>query len=124
MAFGIGSSLVFYALRENINLYYTPSELHAVKVSSNQLIRIGGVVANNSMHYVSNSTEIQFSVSDAHHIIPVQYNGMLPTLFHVGQTIIVQGYLQKNGLFRANQVVVKQSEEYPAASLCDIAPPT
>ncbi len=115
MAFGISSSLVLYALRENISLYYTPSELEGMKVSKNQLIRIGGVVVKNSVQSVSNSTEVQFSVSDAHHTIQVQYNGVLPTLFRVGQTIVAQGYLQKDNLFRANQVLAKHGEDYHAA---------
>jgi len=115
MAFGISSSLVLYALRENISLYYTPSELDSMTMHKNQLIRIGGVVVKNSVRYISNSTEVQFSVGDAHHTIQVHYNGVLPTLFRVGQTIVAQGYLQKDGIFRANQVLAKHGEEYHAA---------
>lgn len=115
MAFGISSSMVLYALRENISLYYTPSELDNQSISKSKLIRIGGVVVENSVHYLSNSTEVQFSLSDTHRTIQVHYNGILPALFRVGQTIVAQGYLQKDGLFRANQVLAKHGEDYHAA---------
>src|SRR5437879_6515513 len=98
MAAGMSASLVLYALRQNISLYYTPSQLMQDKVASHRLIRIGGTVVENSVHYFSDSTTVQFSVSDAQRAIEVNYNGILPALFRVGQTVVVQGYLKKDGV--------------------------
>lgn len=111
MSFGISSRLVRHALRDIAGLYYTPSELHGTKVNKNQLIRVGGVVVENSLHCDSSATEVQFLISDTHHTIKVHFHGVLPALFDVGQPIEAQGYLQKDGVFRANQVVAKQVED-------------
>lgn len=110
MAFGIGSSLVFRASCEKGGLYYTPSELIGLKINKNRLIHIGGMVIKNAVRDDVNSDVVRFSVRDAQHSIQVHYCGILPALFSAGQLIIAQGYLQKEGLFRANQVLIKQSE--------------
>lgn len=111
MASGMSATIALYALRQNISLYYTPSQLMHVTHTNNKLIRIGGIVVKNSVHYFSNSTQVQFAVSDSHHSIKVDYNGILPALFRVGQTVVVQGYL-KQGQFFADQVLAKHGANY------------
>lgn len=112
MGVGMSASLVLYALRQNISLYYTPSQIMRATITNHQLIRIGGKVVANSVHYFSDSTKVEFSISDPHHAIEVNYNGILPALFRVGQTVVVQGYLQADGLFRADQVLAKHGANY------------
>ncbi len=115
IATSISITLVLYALRQNISLYYTPSQLRRDKsrlYEKNELIRIGGRVVKNSVLYFSKSTHVEFKISDSHNTIEVNYNGILPALFRVGQTVVVQGYLQRNGLFRADQVLAKHGANY------------
>jgi len=114
IAIGVSVSLVLYALRQNISLYYTPSQLIQAKLSKHEMIRIGGRVDANSVHYFSHSTKVVFEVADSQHSLEVHYNGILPALFRVGQTVVVQGYLQSNGLFRADQVLAKHGANYHA----------
>lgn len=109
---GIAFTLVLYALRQNISLYFTPTQLSQQKIAAQQLIRIGGFVAKNSVHYFSHSTRVSFSVTDHHDQITVDYNGLLPSLFRVGQGVVVQGYLQKDGVFDADQVLAKHGANY------------
>ena len=108
----ISFALVLYALRQNISLYFTPTQLSQQKISAQQLIRIGGFVAKNSVHYFSNITRVKFVVTDYHNKITVVYNGLLPSLFRVGQGVVVQGYLQKDGVFDADQVLAKHDANY------------
>lgn len=108
-------SLALYALRQNISLYYTPTQLTQEKLSSHALIRIGGIVAKNSVKFPSNSTRVTFGVTDSSHTIWVNYTGILPVLFRAGQGVVVQGYLQSNGTFLADQVLAKHGSNYHAA---------
>lgn len=111
---GMSISLALYALRQNISLYYTPTQLSQLTLSSGALIRIGGVVADHSVHYFGKSHYVEFSVADQHQAITVTYNGLLPALFRVGQGVVVQGYLQSNGIFLADQVLAKHGSNYHA----------
>ena len=45
----IVSGLILYALRQNISLFYTPSQLTATPVSPGQVIRLGGMVVRGSV---------------------------------------------------------------------------
>ena len=114
IAVGVSVSLILYALRQNISLYYTPSQLTHKKIPYHQIIRIGGIVVIHSVHEQLHSTAVQFSVSDLHHSITVQYHGILPDLFRVGQMVVVQGWMKKNGLFVADQVLAKHGGNYHA----------
>lgn len=112
IASSISITLILYTLRQNISLYYTPSQLQHATLTKNELIRIGGRVVKNSVLYFSKSTDVEFKISDSHKTIQVNYNGILPALFRVGQTVVVQGYLQHNGLFKADQVLAKHGANY------------
>ncbi len=113
IATAISVGLILYALRQNISLYYTPTQLSQQKIISTQLIRIGGFVAKNSVHYFPHSTRVTFVVTDHHNKMTVNYQGLLPALFRVGQGVVVQGYL-KNNLFWADQVLAKHGANYHA----------
>lgn len=114
IAVAISATFILYALRQNISLYYTPSQLQQTKLSKHEIIRVGGRVVVNSVHYFSHSTKVDFAISDSKNNLNVDYNGILPALFRVGQTVVVQGYLQSNGLFRADQVLAKHGANYHA----------
>lgn len=117
IATSISITLILYALRQNISLYYTPSQLQNVVLTQRELIRIGGRVVKHSIHYLSKSTDVEFEIADPHNkTIEINYNGILPALFRVGQTVVVQGYLQRNGLFQADQVLAKHGANYHGAT--------
>lgn len=108
----VSVSLLLYALRQNIDLYYTPTQLLAQPLRAEKEIRVGGVVVKNSIHQIANSLKVSFRVTDYHQAIDVYYEGLLPSLFHEGQGVIVQGFLSKRGIFRADQVLAKHDENY------------
>ena len=109
---GISLGMVLYALRNNISLYYTPSQLQHIKLSKQQVIRIGGLVAQHSVHWSSHSLKVNFALIDSHQKIWITYHGLLPSLFREGQGVVVQGYLEPNGVFHANQVLAKHDANY------------
>ena len=108
----IVEGLILYALKQNINLYFTPSQLFTNHPQSNSVIRLGGYVEKKSLHYAQNSLKVQFRVTDFKDNIIVEYEGILPDLFKEGQGVVVQGKLSEQGTFIANQVLAKHDENY------------
>lgn len=108
----ISAGLLLYALRQNIDLYYTPTQLLNRPPQAEKEVRLGGVVAKNSVHETTHSLKVVFNITDYHQTIVVYYTGLLPSLFHEGKGVIVQGFLNKHGLFQADQVLAKHDENY------------
>jgi len=107
----VGSSL--FALRQHIDLYYTPTQLLMQQPDAlNRDIRLGGLVVKHSVAHQSRSLWVSFSLADAHRAVKVEYDGILPSLFREGQGIIAKGYLSKQGVFIADQVLAKHDANY------------
>ncbi len=108
----IALGLVLYSLQQNINLYYTPSQLVADHVTPQSEVRIGGLVEKGSVQFAATGLLVSFILTDSHREIKVNYNGVLPTLFREGQGIVAQGKLNANGIFIADQVLAKHDSTY------------
>lgn len=111
---GIGSAvaLATVALKENINLFYNPSQIVAGEAPLNHTFRIGGVVAEGSVKRSSESLEILFDVTDTVKSVTVSYTGILPDLFRESQGIVAMGKLREDGVFVADEVLAKHDENY------------
>lgn len=102
--------LVLYALRQNINLFYTPSELTNKQQLYGQRIQLGGYVVKNSVKHDKNH-RVSFDVTDRQQSLHVTYQGMLPNLFREGQGVVITGTYQAQGL-KATQVLAKHDAKY------------
>lgn len=111
LSVSLALALALFALNQNINLFFTPSQVFAGDAPKNHLFRIGGIVKTGSVHH-ENGLNVEFILKDAHHQIPVAYDGILPALFREGQDIIVEGKLNNSNLFVASQVLAKHGETY------------
>ena len=109
--------LVLAALKKNVNLFFTPSEVIKAPIPTKRQIRVGGLVKKGSV-YKGNHLDTQFIVTDNQHEIYVSYQGILPTLFKEGQGIVVGGLLTDERILIANEVLAKHDENYmpPAMS--------
>ncbi len=110
LSIAVGFSL--FALRQNINLYYTPRDVLQGKVGAGHLFRLGGMVVKGSVHHLSNSLKTTFVLTDYHGKVMVSYNDILPSLFREGQGIVAQGRLNSKGVFVADQVLAKHNASY------------
>ena len=117
----IAVSLAIYALRQNINLYFTPSQVVQGAAIKNREFRMGGMVVKNSIHRISNSLQVSFILTDYQKQIQVTYNGILPALFREGQGIVVQGKINSQNVFIADQVLAKHDEKYMPPKIKSIA---
>lgn len=111
---GLGASIGFglYAMKQNINLFYTPKEIVENKAPEGVLIRLGGLVVEGSVKRNVDSLEVSFQLTDNAEIVTVSYDGILPDLFREGQGIVTMGRLEKGGVFVASEVLAKHDENY------------
>ena len=108
----IVTALVLYALRQNISLFYTPSQITTGDAPSNRSIRVGGMVVPGSITRSAHGLSVHFKITDYQHTIDVIYRGILPDLFREGQGIVAQGLLLDKQHFKATQVLAKHDEKY------------
>ena len=108
--------LALLSLNENINLFYSPSQVHAGEVPADAAIRIGGMVVKGSVDRNPDSLEVSFDLTDTAKVVTVVYNGILPDLFREGQGIVAAGKMQNNR-FVADQVLAKHDETYMAPEI-------
>ena len=104
--------LVISALSKNLNLFYSPTDLLNNNLSSDTLIRAGGMVREGSIKRSDDSLNIEFTVTDFENDLVINYSGILPDLFSEKAGVVVQGYLENEGTFRAVEVLAKHDENY------------
>jgi cytochrome c-type biogenesis protein CcmE len=109
---GVIVGLVLYALSQNINLFFSPSDMAQGKAPADQRIRAGGMVREGSLVRASDSLTVRFVITDFAEDVKVNYTGILPDLFREGQGIVAQGKLNDEGVFLADEVLAKHDEKY------------
>jgi cytochrome c-type biogenesis protein CcmE len=109
---GTAAGLVLYALKQNINLFYTPSQLANLKINTNQALRVGGYVKKQSVKYDATGKIVRFIIMDPTNQVEVIFGGVLPSLFREGQGVVVTGKLSDNQHQAASEVLAKHDEKY------------
>ncbi len=119
MMLGLGAALALalYALSQNINLFFTPSQIVKHQAPLGRLMRIGGLVKLGSVQYAKQGLTVKFIVTDTHNEVVVKYAGVLPDLFREGQGIVTLGQLNSDYQFIASQVLAKHDENYMPAEV-------
>lgn len=115
----VAVGLMLYALSQNIDLFYTPTEIvygknndPKTKPEVGQRIRVGGMVVEGSVKRDPTSLKVEFALNDIGPAIVVEYEGILPDLFREGQGIVAQGTLIEPAKLRATEVLAKHDENY------------
>ena len=104
--------LVVSALSENMNLFYSPSEILEADINENILIRAGGMVKQGSIEKSKDSLNVRFTVTDYQNELIINYEGILPDLFDENAGVVVRGNLKTDGSFKAIEVLAKHDENY------------
>lgn len=108
----LACGLVLYALRQNISLYYTPTQIKQGVAPTMHSIRVGGMVVKGSIQRAPKNLDVQFELTDYAQTVLVNYQGVLPDLFREGQAVIAQGHVQDDLSVQATQVLAKHDENY------------
>lgn len=109
---GVAVTLALSALQENINLFYTPTQIAAGEAPEGTRIRAGGLVENGSVSRSKDSLTVAFRVTDNNETVTIQYQGILPDLFREGQGIVALGRVNADGVLVADEVLAKHDENY------------
>ena len=102
--------LVVSALSENMNLFYSPTEIKNAKLDEVTLIRAGGMVKEDSIIKDTRTLNVTFTVTDYQNDLEINYEGILPDLFAENAGVVVRGNLKKDGTFKAIEVLAKHDE--------------
>jgi cytochrome c-type biogenesis protein CcmE len=108
----VAVGLTLFALNQNINLFYSPTQIVAGEAPHNTRIRAGGMVVDGSIKRDPESLFVQFDITDYDKTVTVEYVGILPDLFREGQGIVAQGTINEHGVFTATEVLAKHDENY------------
>lgn len=119
VAVSLAVGLVLYALRGNVNLYFTPTQVFNKEAPHGRTFRIGGLVEEGSVKREKDGLTVSFVITDTHKSIPVVYKGILPDLFKEGKGVVAQGRVEADGLMRADEVLAKHDENYMPPEAAD-----
>jgi cytochrome c-type biogenesis protein CcmE len=103
--------LVLFALRDSVVGFHMPKDVAEKRIPAGQRIRLGGLVAADSIKRGEGLT-VQFGITDKFQTIAVTYTGILPDLFREGQGVVTEGKLDAGGRFLADTVLAKHDENY------------
>ena len=115
----VALGLPLLALRENINLFFSPTQVKAGEAPQQASFRLGGMVVEGSVRRPDADLSVEFVLTDTVEQVTVTYKGILPDLFREGQGIVTQGMLNNNGIFEAKQVLAKHDENYMPPEVAD-----
>ena len=104
--------LVVSALSENMNLFYSPTQIKEANLDQGTLIRAGGMVKAGSIIKSKDSLDVSFTVTDYQNDLLIKYEGILPDLFAENAGVVVRGNLTPEGDFLAIEVLAKHDENY------------
>ena len=113
----VAAFLILRALNENVVFFYSPTNVVEKKPAPEQRFRIGGLVEEGSVQ--RRDGQASFRLTDGAHTIDVVYAGALPDLFREGQGIVANGALNRDGVFRASEVLAKHDENYMPPEVAD-----
>ena len=116
---GVAVGLTLYALQQNINLFFSPSQIAAGEAPVGRSIRVGGLVLPDSVQRDAQTLKVAFTLTDNAEQIQVVYEGILPDLFREGQGIIARGTLSEDRKVHAEEVLAKHDEEYMPSEVAE-----
>ena len=108
----LATGLMIYALRENINHFYSPTQIVNGLVPEGARFRAGGIVVPGSVRRDEKGLTVFFWITDGAGQVEVEYTGILPDLFAEGQSIVGTGRLEGGRRFVADEILARHDENY------------
>jgi cytochrome c-type biogenesis protein CcmE len=113
------TALALAALNQNLQHFYSPSDVKAGMAPAQRNFRLGGLVEEGSVARAGDSLKVRFLVTDRFEKTPVEFEGILPDLFKEGQSVVATGTLRGDGTFAAHEVLAKHDENYMPKEVAD-----
>lgn len=119
VAGGALAVIAWGGIGENLVYFWTPAQVHENSAKAvGATIRLGGVVQSDSVDWQQSDQMLTFKVGEAavdtETALVVQAKSAPPQMFREGIGVVVEGTMRKDGVFAADKVMVKHSNEYRA----------
>ncbi len=75
-------------------------------------VRVNGQVAPGSVEQETAGSILRFTIIEGGESLPVFYQGVVPDSFKVGNEVVVEGYLNSDGIFQAHTLMPKCPSKY------------
>lgn len=111
--------LVLNALKSNVSLYFTPTQVFNKEAPEGRSFRIGGLVEVGSVVREKDGLSVKFRITDTQKNLSVVYKGILPDLFKEGKGVVAQGKMEADGMMHADEVLAKHDENYMPPEAAD-----
>lgn len=114
LVLGVGSAtaLALLGMSENLNHYFSPTEIADGKAASIKRVRLGGWVKEGSLRRANDSVRSEFKLTDRFRCVSVRFDKILPDLFKEGEVAVATGILGEDGVLTADEVLAKHDENY------------
>lgn len=113
--------LGFSGVSDALVYYLTPTELAARgEAAIGESVRLGGLVLPESIS--GSATDLTFVLTDGDTQITVHSRVAPTSSFREGAGAVVEGALRQDGVFEAEEVLVKHDENYVAPSEGELPP--
>lgn len=102
---------------ENMVFFWTPTQLvenEGDAMGAPVSVRLGGSVKPETQTWDPDAKHLEFVITDGTTEVPVEFEGDLPDMFRDGIGVVVDGYLDDDGVFRSKTLLVKHDNEYQA----------
>lgn len=107
--------LVWGGLGNNIVYFLTPTELLAKGSAAYEApVRLGGQVVAGSIDWDPAALDLRFRLSDGTSSLEVRSKGAPPAMFKDTMGVVVEGTLNRAGVFESTNLMVRHSNEYSA----------
>jgi cytochrome c-type biogenesis protein CcmE len=104
--------LALSGLRDQAAFFYAPGDVKAQGLPLGRAVRLGGMVAANSVQRAPDGVTLRFTVTDGRATTPVAFAGIPPDLFREKSGVVAEGSFRPDGLFVATNLLAKHDEKY------------
>lgn len=112
--------LAAWALKNQASYFFVPSEIVSHPPAPDRAVRLGGMVERGSIKTAADGVTIDFMVGDGKARVPVQFRGIVPSLFVEGSGVVAEGKLGPGGRFMADNLLAKHDEKYVPREMKDM----
>ena len=96
--------------------YMSIRELRACTTCATRTIRVAGNVQAGSIVRDDKSQMVRFTIVDGSESMPVVYSGVVPDIFRSGVQVVVEGKLNSQGVFQAQNLLAKCPSKFQSAT--------
>lgn len=110
---GVVTVLAVAGMEGTFTYSETPTQLAAHPDGPQQSLRLSGLVVPGSIH--RHGAHVRFELTDGAHDVTVRSSAAPPSTFRAGQGAVVEGVMSSPGVFDAQRVLVRHSNQYGPA---------